>query len=78
MTLYAHFNVLLRLYDVLGDLQPQPLPELAILLRRHVRVRLRQVQIALLEGQIHATLPETHFRVDMDTRLHPLGLLAEP
>ena len=72
----AHLDILLVLDDVLRDLEPELLPQLVVVLR-HVRIDLRELQVSLFERKVHAVLPEAHLRVYVHTGLRPASLLAQ-
>lgn len=75
-TEYIHLDVLFVLDDILRNLEPKLLPQLVIVLR-HIRIDLRQLEIILLERKVDAAFVQPHLGVYMHAWLGPPRLLAQ-
>ena len=73
----VHLDVLFVLDHILRDFEPQLLAQLVVIFG-HVCVDLCEFQVALLEREIDAVLPQAHLGVDVHAWLCPSSLLAQP
>ena len=72
---HIHLDVLLVLDDILRNLEPELLAQLVIILG-HISIDFRKLQVAFLQCEVNAVLPQAHLRVDMHARLRSASLLA--
>lgn len=69
------FNVILLFNHILGNLEPQSTPQFIVVFR-FICIRLGELEITLLQSEIHTAFVETHFGIDVHTRLDPVALFA--